>query len=407
MQTKQPVVPSHPVQSTTDPSPPIQSTTVLSPLVQPTTVPSPTDHSTSTVDFDRSLMPVPKGPRHPALPPNYVGEDGVSHYWLRVMAHNGRGGYKRVGTIRYHDMPPMPSEFDHWDRKFEQTWIRDEANDCWAQIPSGHSIPAYSGQQGQEDLAYAEGDLVGDFQSDSSSAENFPPASCNAQEENAESDVHESTPSESNFSDDRAAVVKKRKRKRDMGEEDSDTEQDDLEADEELRDEVVPEFPMAGHKSRRKGAHSKKSKGKRAQRYTDDEGTDGSGQEGEREGVVAEPGRGTEGSTEKSQGGLDVEGGGEDRERVLAKSKSHFKPGRWSKADDEVCQDFGSWVNGKADKISQRIKKNPSEIMLRAGLGIKLGKKNNAWPKFEKWYAEKYPKPPSSMSFTLFSLTHV
>lgn len=331
-------------------------------------------------------------PPYPSAPPKYVGEDGIAHYWIRMFRHNRTGGYEMCGTICYHSSPPMLSDYPHCDRKLEQTWIFDEANKCWADIPLGHSIPAYSEFQ---------------YDDQDDSLVHIPPACHDSPEEDpTPGDVDESTPSGSDFSNDRALVVKKRKREREMGREDSDTELDDLEDDEGLRHEAVPESPVDGRRSRRNGANSKKSKGKRPQRYTDDEGTEESGQEGE--GGIAEPGRNSKGSMKKrSQRRADVEDGGEDRERVQAKSKPYFKRGRLSKSEDAVCEDLGLEVTRLVNEAAQSINKNPSEVVLRAGYGIKPSKKNNAWAKYETWYAETHPKPENSTSFMCLSLSQV
>ena len=133
--------------------------------------------------------------------------------------------------------------------------------------------------------------------------------------------------------------------------------------------------------------------------------------EGEREGVVAEPGRtkwGTKGSMEKrSQHRLDVESGGEDRESVQAKSKPRYKVGKWSKAELAEAADLGAMVMELVKVKEKKINRSPCEILLHAGLGIKLGRKSNSWLKYEAWYAQTYPKPENSMSFIRFPLTYV
>ena len=378
-------------------SPPVHIPPASSHLVPSTTLPTLAVPSS----VPRTVLPRPKPPTQFQLaPPDYTRGDNKSHYWCRFFEPDGKGGVKACGGVHYHSIPPFLSDYPYQDGNMEQTWVRDEANTRWAEIPPGYAIPAYGAPDPEGMDEYG-------FQADEGQA----PVSTGQGDGQAVSERDESSPSGSDFSMHRAVVEMKRKRGREAGGDDSDTELDDLDADEELRDEVVAESPIAGRRSRvresrAKVSRSRNSKGKRPQRHTDDEGTEESGEDGEVEGeeVVAKHVTGhRKGSGAKRFKGKEsnVEG---DRERVAVQSKPHLTRGRWSNDALAMCNAFGDRVAAEASTIARSLNKSESEVMIRAGLRLKFGKKSSAWNKYETWYPDHHPKPPNSASFIYLSL---
>jgi hypothetical protein len=368
----------------------------------------------------KTVLPRPKPPTpYQLAPPAYTRGDNKSHYWCRFFELDGKGGVEVCGGVHYHSIPPFLSDCPYQDSDTEQTWVRDEANTHWAEIPAGHAIPAYGAPdpEGMDEYGFQVDE--GQALIPTGEGEGQAPISTGEGEGQAVSELDESSPSGSDFSADRTVVERKRKREREAGRDDSDTELDDLDADEELRDEVVEESPVAGRRSgakvsRAKVSRSKKSKGKRPQRHTDDEGTEESGQDGEveGEGVVAKhvTGHEKEFGAKRSKGkGTNVEGDGDsdgegDRERGAVQSKPHYTRGRWPKDALARCDAFGDRVAAEARIIAQSLNKDVTEVMLCAGLGLKFGKKGNAWNKYQTWYPDHYPKPTNSSSFIHLSL---
>ena len=100
----------------------------------------------------------------------------------------------------------------------------------------------------------------------------------------------------------------------------------------------------------------------------------------EEEGVIAKhvTRHGKEFGAKRSKGkGTNVESNGEG-EKSLIQSKPHYTRGRWPKNGLVRCDAFGDRVAMEARIIAQSLNKDVNEVMLRAGLGLKFGKKNNA-----------------------------
>jgi hypothetical protein len=55
------------------------------------------------------------------------------------------------------------------------------------------------------------------------------------------------------------------------------------------------------------------------------------------------------------------------------------------------AQKLASIVAEEAERIARKYKKSVREIMLAAGLGIRVARSKNPFNMFKKWYAHHYP----------------
>ena len=79
----------------------------------------------------------------------------------------------------------------------------------------------------------------------------------------------------------------------------------------------------------------------------------------------------------------DKQGGGDNRD-----VKEPQKMGRqYTNEEKQAIDELGRWTVQEADVIATRFGRKWSDILIRAGLGMKLMNKNNISNVFKTWYA--------------------
>jgi len=259
------------------------------------------------------------------------------------------------------DYPPSPQEFQS-----EYIQVFDEANGIFVPIPHGFVAPSRSAPD--DDPNHNDEDLL------------------------AWTDPEPgSTPSGTDFEETQEALLKTRKRKRELGREHSDTERDDMEDNDDLRDDVVDEaFPSPSPRRHKKKARKGKGKGKERARDTSDMS------EGVEDEEVDEV-RKKKGKEHLTVGQalhpIDEEDEGDGEVDDTPRKK---KPGRWPKTALQMCEELGTRVTKEAGEIAEKFGKDVSEVIMRAGLGFQFHKVQSQWHLFQVWYNHNYQKPPES-----------
>jgi hypothetical protein len=238
--------------------------------------------------------------------------------------------------------------------------------------------------------------------------------------------LSDSEPSGSDYESRRAEMESKRNRLRKRGKACSDTEQEDEEEDEELCDDVVedstpkrptrntrqyqskrrrlqssPSRPRIPAKTKGKGRaippHSPlrilanaKGKGRAISSHSPPRTlatSKGKGRPTEIHPEVKGYGHSSKGG-EKDDGEDDSGDDGEDGDgQNPGKAR-----GRWSKQAILEIDEFGKDVHQRAEAIARKYRKNTSDVLLNAGLGLKsVRKKENFSNQFRQWYSLKNP----------------
>jgi uncharacterized protein YgiB involved in biofilm formation len=230
---------------------------------------------------------------------------------------------KDTGLAYYPGIPPFPGNPGAADRLTE---VRDEKTGEWGPLPAGHCAPRRSDGD-EEEAAEAE--------------------------EQGQSD-HESTPTASDYSDNRKVQEKDRARRRSRGKSVSDTEEEDAEDDRDFANDAIP----------------KKAKAPTS-RFT------------------------------KAQKGKGRERGGAEHSAHGSPSKvptgRHKTPRGYSKEEVEEISAFGQGVAEEADILARKWNRQHRDVMVRAGLGMRLSRKGNTYNEYRAWYASVHHKGPESM----------
>lgn len=248
-----------------------------------------------------------------------------------------RYNFPGAGVSYYSGIPPFLGDPGAADRLTE---VRNEETCKWGPLPAGYCAPRRS-----------DGD-----QQEAEEAEEQGRTSAVQQGSDLE---YESTPTGSDYSDNRKVQEKDRARRRTRGKSVSDTEEEDAEDDRDLADDTIPE-KQTGCRQHNKRAHTP--------RFT-----------------KAQKGKGRE------KGGVRHMTDGDTNQEPIGPRK--IARGH-SKEEVEEIDTFGQRVAAEADALARKWNRQHRDVMLQAGLGMRLSRKGNTYNEYRAWYASVHQKGP-------------
>jgi hypothetical protein len=283
--------------------------------------------------------------------------------------------------IRYWSIPPIPGESSAASRR---TRVRDEKTRQWVPIAPGYCAPSRSPYDEEEAQAAEEKAVVAERAAHMTEAAEV--AEMAEAQEMVEGD---SGSSGSNFSDDRRAKEQVRAKKRVWGKEVSDTEAKDEEDDHQLAGSVIPE--AVEHRTQ-KGIYILV----RSYNQTTDESEDhrpapasskfkGKGRAVDDVDMVDDM---SEHDLMDDMPDLAEVSDTDDEEEELP-----TKGRRFTKAEKKETDELGRRVVEDADQLANKYGRKRGDVLVRAGLGTKLARKDNLANIYKKWYAMKNDKP--------------
>jgi hypothetical protein len=194
--------------------------------------------------------------------------------------------------------------------------------------------------------------------------------------------------------------MKERERKRKQGEEVSDTELEDDEDDRDLANSVVADIdvPVPSQPRQQSSphlpniAHSDKGKNHAADddMASDDDVADRADANDVADNDVTNCAGADEDVEENDIDEHDSGDDGDHDDKEVARAKGR----RFSKAEEKEIDEFGVQVKNCAEELATKYGRKAPDVLIRAGLGMKLSRKDNIFNIYKKWYAMTHDKDP-------------
>jgi hypothetical protein len=297
------------------------------------------------------------------------------------------------GGSRYNGIPPYPGTTTEADRR---TMMHDEELGQWLPIPPGYSAPRRAPQDAEE----AEAAVWG-----------HPPI-------HGEDDSRSSSPTGSNFSEDRRAKEQAREKKKKQGRDVSDTENEDDEDDRALADSVVPESsarvsrrvtvtirgsitPEPSQPREPRGTHLPAQPSTQRANISRARKGKGRAMEGPDEmmAVDEETAGDVQQDVDMDDEGMDIYGKDEESEEDADETRVMGR--RYTKEEEKEIGVFGMEVKERAEQLAAKYGRKSGNVLIMAGLGMKLARKENISNVYKSWYAMKHDKDSDCKSYFL------
>jgi hypothetical protein len=331
----------------------------------------------------------PHLPSRPFAPTQPVAIDETYGYEYLFTPHPSPNSGRLVagGAIRYEASAPVPGQ---GGPRNDRTWIVLPGG-LKVPIPPGYVAPLYYdlqatprddggddssggvGPPASDDGQSGQGPHGGSAEDDASMWEGFDPANTlHSSPDVVMHDVNMEDSSGSDYESTRRQKDEQRVKLRKRGRDSPDTEQEDREEDAELQDDVVADDPPRRPSTFRRRSYKAKTQKRKLRRSP-------------------------------SRIPASAKGKSRQAEPEVEKTAAKKSCGRWSLESLQEVKDFGDTVYAQAEALASKYNKPATEVLFRAGLGIKINQSRpNYYNKYKQWYSRKYPQQGGTYLFLRF-----